>query len=437
MIEPCTQEPKFGEPILIPAHDINSLELIDVYACTIDAKSCSALMGQLSATAPLAAISHAKRVRKRTDIQGKLDILLTPVHREDAMEEDVENAAVLTGNTTAQSDQASGFHCPTTAEGPSQGLSALPPVVSALVEQFSKEVFIVQVPRYAPHTKEDSQVWSEYWPVTVRAPHKTILRDKIVLSPEDVADMKQYMRKTWDLAQKNAISGGKKVANACLIVDPNGREKGNNGSAGSFIVGTGIDGSDIHPLHHAVIVAVESVAEWQRKATGAIADQRPFLDDEGMAGVSPVEEILGDNNEEKDKFAQVKTSNQSESEESGVECIKRRRLEESTTETATEMDRDRVGDASVEDSIINLECGTNSDSHIQSNMPYLCTEYDCYVVQEPCAMCAMALVHSRLRRVIFCEIDKDGGLLGGSGLKLHSKRTLNHHYNVYRIPIEM
>jgi len=67
--------------------------------------------------------------------------------------------------------------------------------------------------------------------------------------------------------------------------------------------------------------------------------------------------------------------------------------------------------------------------------PYLCTGYDCYVVQEPCAMCAMALVHSRVRRVVFCQPDKQHGFLGGCGVRLHSKRSLNHHFQVYRLPL--
>lgn len=66
-----------------------------------------------------------------------------------------------------------------------------------------------------------------------------------------------------------------------------------------------------------------------------------------------------------------------------------------------------------------------------SSKPYLCTGWDCYTVHEPCAMCAMALVHSRVRRVIFCEPDLRHGALGGS-FRLHGQKSLNHHYQVYR-----
>lgn len=63
---------------------------------------------------------------------------------------------------------------------------------------------------------------------------------------------------------------------------------------------------------------------------------------------------------------------------------------------------------------------------------YLCTGYDCYVVGEPCVMCAMALVHSRVRRVIFAAADGRGGALG-SRWALQSQKGLNHHYTVYTL----
>lgn len=63
--------------------------------------------------------------------------------------------------------------------------------------------------------------------------------------------------------------------------------------------------------------------------------------------------------------------------------------------------------------------------------PYLCTGYDVYLTDEPCIMCAMALVHSRARRIFFHKSNVNGALK--TLTKLHTIKALNHHYEVYQI----
>ncbi|XP_004463611.3 probable inactive tRNA-specific adenosine deaminase-like protein 3 [Dasypus novemcinctus] len=66
--------------------------------------------------------------------------------------------------------------------------------------------------------------------------------------------------------------------------------------------------------------------------------------------------------------------------------------------------------------------------------PYVCTGYDLYVTREPCAMCAMALVHARIRRVFYGAPSPDGAL--GSRLRLHARPDLNHRFQVFRGVLE-
>lgn len=65
---------------------------------------------------------------------------------------------------------------------------------------------------------------------------------------------------------------------------------------------------------------------------------------------------------------------------------------------------------------------------------YLCTGLDVYVNREPCIMCAMALVHSRIRRVIYTEANEDevGGLSVG---RVNCEPLINHKYEAYYIPL--
>ena len=56
-------------------------------------------------------------------------------------------------------------------------------------------------------------------------------------------------------------------------------------------------------------------------------------------------------------------------------------------------------------------------------------ECDLYVTKEPCPMCAGALVHVRMKRVIFgCPSEKDGA--GGSLLQLLQHPQLNHRCEI-------
>jgi tRNA(adenine34) deaminase len=57
------------------------------------------------------------------------------------------------------------------------------------------------------------------------------------------------------------------------------------------------------------------------------------------------------------------------------------------------------------------------------------TDCDLYVTKEPCPMCAGALVHSRVRRVIFGCSDPKGGAAGGL-LNIVQHPSLNHRCEI-------
>jgi tRNA(adenine34) deaminase len=57
------------------------------------------------------------------------------------------------------------------------------------------------------------------------------------------------------------------------------------------------------------------------------------------------------------------------------------------------------------------------------------TDCTLYVTKEPCPMCAGAIVHTRLERVVFGASDPKAGAAGGA-LNLLQFPTLNHHCQI-------
>ncbi|KAL4003773.1 Cytidine and deoxycytidylate deaminase zinc-binding region family protein [Acanthocheilonema viteae] len=65
-------------------------------------------------------------------------------------------------------------------------------------------------------------------------------------------------------------------------------------------------------------------------------------------------------------------------------------------------------------------------------LQYLGTGYDVYLTDEPCAMCAMALVHFRVGRVFYGKRTPLNGVYE-SCWRIQEEKSLNHHYAVFRI----
>ena len=62
---------------------------------------------------------------------------------------------------------------------------------------------------------------------------------------------------------------------------------------------------------------------------------------------------------------------------------------------------------------------------------YICSNLWLLLTREPCPMCAMAAVHSRVSMVIYGSENEQFGALG-SRFNLHLEGQLNHHYKVFK-----
>ena len=63
---------------------------------------------------------------------------------------------------------------------------------------------------------------------------------------------------------------------------------------------------------------------------------------------------------------------------------------------------------------------------------YLLTSLTLFVTHEPCVMCAMALIHSRVKEVFYIFPRTRGGGFHEGGKGIHGRKDLNHRFDVWR-----
>lgn len=74
----------------------------------------------------------------------------------------------------------------------------------------------------------------------------------------------------------------------------------------------------------------------------------------------------------------------------------------------------------------------DGDDNLRKFGPYLCTGYSIYLLNEPCLMCSMALIHSRAKRVFYHLPSQPHGSLG-TLTKLHTNKNLNHRFEAFQL----
>ncbi|WJX48294.1 hypothetical protein P8452_34880 [Trifolium repens] len=385
-----------------PPHDLHHQPTVSVFASSINPKHANQIVRRLNQIAPLEGLRHVKRIRKKV-LEGQIEL-----------------SVVL---------------C-LAYEGDNQ-LDSVPPHLQEFISSYQLSPFITKVCKYEATSKEEWQEQCKFWPTSYHP--RTYNIDGITgFSEEDSQSVLKFMQSAVELA----TSGGL-VVNAAVIVDPSAKQIISTARDQVFAWNTCQEDScykkpDLlsshpiancldpqkplhlrspcnhlkqsytgvaclypwqwteqqsnsqssyycHPLRHAAIVAIE---------TSAARDRRLFPNDEGS----------------KEKYLE---------------------LDHESPCTSSPSKRQKTVCATVEDND-KLNPQSQTESNLLPTRPYLCTGYDIYLVWEPCTMCAMALVHQRIRRIFYAFPNPNTGALG-SVYRLQGEKSLNHHYAVFRV----
>eukprot|EP00892_Ulva_mutabilis_P007021 jgi/Ulvmu1/4691/UM002_0422.1 len=360
------------------------LEETEMIAVCIKPQQAGEVISVTSRLFPLpTSLSHLKRVRKDAD-GGKLQVIVCTA---DACT-DAACAQIVAMGT--QPETPTPPHQADACIGGSDKMDA-GRIPQAACEYLSANELlfsaaIVKVPTHPAPTRELWTHWTKMWPITWRPPsdlYRDAARD---LTGSDRLRMLQHADSIIEYAE---VQG---TQNACMMVDPVRNSQ----------VAMAVDMSREHPLKHAVMQLLEAVA------------QASFTD-LGAPGVEPVNTVEGP-------------------------LASRKRCRTGTTTDGVDMPEYKAT-AGVAGNVVDVAAspigevllsGSCPADSADNERPYLCTGYDCYVMHEPCVMCAMALTHSRVRRVIYTTSDDNAGALGGS-FRLHSRPSLNHHVQVFHV----
>nr|XP_058940026.1 probable inactive tRNA-specific adenosine deaminase-like protein 3 [Pocillopora verrucosa] len=252
---------------------------------------------------------------------------------------------------------------------------------------FLGEPFVANVAKHPPLTREQFNQASLLWPVNFHEDKyvSRALKGEL-FNKDEVALIEKFMRMAI-VETQNMTS--RKFPIGAVIVDP---QKNQPIAVCHDLRCAG------HPLQHAVMVCLDLVAHSQSSGAWKLDCQE-----------------VNETWKLKEKGSQLQ-------QRTCCFCSK------NDSKDCSPMEKGSVGERFIHYGEL---CNSlkNADNKCKS-LPYLCTGYDLYVTREPCAMCAMALVHSRIRRVFYgCSDNKTGAL--GSRYKIHTQTGLNHHYEVF------
>lgn len=243
------------------------------------------------------------------------------------------------------------------------------------------KIEIVDVPKNPVRTRDQMKKSSIHWPLHFHPdPRIEALVMGSVLDTIVIDDLTDCMRMLIDFTERFSV--GSKIWGCCGGAAAILRKKKTNDRLKLMTVA--VTSIDRHPLWHAAMLAIDLVAHGQGG---------------GVWQLLKSEEIKEESPDRK--------------------RIKRRNDTGSVLVYPSEL--------RIDEERWNVDEDEKEDNKEDA---YLCTGYWIVMVSEPCAMCSMALLHSRVTKVIYGTADQRNGVLGSKAL-MHTLPGLNHRYEVW------
>ncbi|XP_010427959.1 PREDICTED: probable inactive tRNA-specific adenosine deaminase-like protein 3 [Camelina sativa] len=372
-----------------PALSPDQQPTVKVYASLIKPKFANTIVRHLCKIAPLEDLRHVKRVKKkilpdRGETQLTVILCLAPEHHDRLND-------------------------------------SMPPDVQKLVDPYELSPFITQVCKYAAVSKEEWEEQSKIWPTSFHPPTYNI--DGIGgFSEEDTESICKFMRVVIDMA----VSGHKPLVNAAVIVDPSVRRIIASETDQVYASSGDNTSTETSPFKETGDICLNDTLEKQNGSLSAVACLNPWNwslqphDTEKCSLWHPLRHA---------SMVSIESSS-----------ARDRHLFPNSSEI---FGQDHVHPSNM-DSPAKKQKTSSQSPHVQIDSreetlrdpsmerPYLCTGYDIFLLLEPCTMCAMALVHQRIKRIFYAIPNPTAGGLG-SVHRLQGEKSLNHHYAVFRV----
>ncbi|KAL3812620.1 hypothetical protein ACJIZ3_013888 [Penstemon smallii] len=360
---------------------------VNVIAAEIEPKHANTLVRRLNHIAPLENLRHVKRIRKKYLDGGKSQLCLILCM---ASESDGESNYVQEG-------------------------------VLELVNTYQLSTFTTKVCKYAASTKEEWEEQCKFWPTSFHPPTYNI-EGITGFNEEDSLSICKFMK----LAVRQAISGTS-VVNAAVIVDPSSREIIAS-SCDQVVLSCNALKNGVTPQYKASKMEKNPTLHLKYKSFDNVSCLNPWgwleqqlnLSSDSWHPLQHAAIVAIENSAARDRHLFPVNGQSAEFCEEDYKV---------SSPTGSPIKRQKIN--TYVKSGESTECNGNG-LHCDSTRPYLCTGYDIYFVWEPCIMCAMAIVHQRIKRVFYAFPNPNDGALG-SVHRLQGERSLNHHYAVFRV----